>query len=86
MTKLLGAVIREQGVTFSVALVKNHVVNSESKSNEMIQYVRQCLGCPLVVLLGESSKTVRGNRQDVVNFVSNLHRSQIPWREYTLRA
>lgn len=86
MSKLIGAVIREQGVTFAVALVKNHVVNSQTKSDEMIQYARRCLGCPLIVLLGESSRTVRGNRRDVVDFVSNLHRSQIPWKEYTLRA
>jgi len=86
MTTLTGAVIREQGVTFAVALVKNHVVNSQTRSDETIRAVSQALGCPLVVLLGESSRTVRGNRQDIVNFVSSLHRSQIPWKKYTLRA
>lgn len=85
MTTLTGAVICEQGVTFAVALVKNHVLNSQSKSDEMIQYVSRALGCPLVVLLGESSRTVRGNRQDIVNFVANLSRSRIPWRKYQLR-
>lgn len=86
MVKLIGSVIREQNTTFAVALVKDHVVNSRAEANRMIQVVSQALGCPLVVLLGESSRTVRGNRQDVVNFVSRLNRSQIPWKEYQLKA
>ena len=84
MAQLTGAVIREQGVTFAVALMKDHVLNSQSVSREQIQAVSHALGCPLVVLMGERNGKLRGNRQDLVNFVSKLHRSQIPWKKYSV--
>jgi len=83
MPKLTGAVIREQGVTFAVALVKNHVVNSQQESSKVIGSVSNLLGCPLVVLIGESNNKLRGNRTDLVNFVSSISLSRIPWKEYT---
>lgn len=84
MAQLTAALVREQGVTFAVALVKNHVLNSSATADEMIQGVASALGCPLVVLMGESNRKLRGNRQDVVNFVSRLHPSQLPWKKWTI--
>ena len=84
MAQLTAALVREQGVTFAVALVKNHVVQSQQQSSETIQAVSMALGCPLVVLMGESNKRLRGNRNDVVKFVSRLHPSQLPWKKWTV--
>lgn len=84
MAQLTAALVREQGVTFAVAMVKNHVLNSQSSSDQMVQAVAQALGCPLVVLMGESNRKLRGNRQDVVKFVSRLHPSQLPWKKWTI--
>ncbi|MEY8838893.1 hypothetical protein AB9K41_07655 [Cribrihabitans sp. XS_ASV171] len=84
MVQLTAALVREQGVTFAVALVKNHVLNSPTQADELIQDVSRVLGCPLVVLMGESNRKLRGNRRDVVNFVSRLHPSQLPWKKWTI--
>jgi hypothetical protein len=84
MAKMTAAVVREQGVTFAVVLVKNHVVLSQQQSSETIQSVSMALGCPLVVLMGESNNRLRGNRNDVVKFVSRLHPSQLPWKTWTV--
>lgn len=84
MARLTAALVKEQGVTFAVALVKNHVLNSPSTADQMIQSVARHLGCPLVVLMGESNRKLRGNRRDVVKFVSRLHPSQLPWKKWTI--
>lgn len=84
MATLTAALVREQGVTFAVALVKNHVVLSQQQSSETIRAVSAALGCQLVVLMGESNKRLRGNRSDVVEFVSRLHPARLPWKKWTV--
>jgi len=84
MAQMTAALVREQGVTFAVALVKNHVLNSPASADEMIRSVSVALGCPLVVLMGESNRKLRGNRKDVVDFVARLHPSQLPWKKWTI--
>ena len=84
MATLTGAVIREQGITFAVVIVKNHVVNCQTTSSNMIQDLIPVFGVPLIALKGESNRKVRSNRRDVASFVANLHPSRIPWRKYTL--
>lgn len=84
MAKMTAALVREQGVTFAVVLVKNYVLNSPTTADQMIQSVSAALRCPLVVLMGESNQKLRGNRRDVVNFVSKVHPSRLPWKEYDI--
>lgn len=84
MPQMTAALVREQGVTFAVVLVKNHVVLSQQQSSETIQAVSRALGCPHVVLMGESNKRLRGNRNDVVKFVSRLHPSRLPWKNWNV--
>lgn len=82
MAKLTAAVVREQRTVFAVALVKDHVIDSPSLAGETMQAVALALGCPLIVLMGERNRRLRGNRRDVVNFVAKIHPSRLPWREY----
>lgn len=78
MAQFKAALVREQGVTFAVILVKNHVLNCSNTSDQMIQSASSAMGCPLVVLMGESNRKLRGSRQDVVNFGSAPGRGVIP--------
>lgn len=82
MAKLTAALVREQGVTFAVALMKDHVLNSSSLSSEQMRTLQTRLRCPNIVLMGESNKKLRGNRRDVVNFVASIHPSRLPWKDY----
>ncbi len=84
MAQLNAALVKEQGVTFAVVRVKNHVVNCNTTSDQMIRSVAAALGCQLVVLMGESNRKLRGNRQDVVNFVSSIHPARLPWKKWTV--
>jgi hypothetical protein len=58
MTQLTAAIVKEQNVTFAVAIMKDHVLNSPSTSDRQIQAVASALRCPLVVLM-DKSKTAR---------------------------
>ena len=84
--KIQGAVIQEQGITFSIVIVKKYILDSTHKSEEAIhsfQYLFK--GMPLILMAQDSRgiPSYRG-RKDIVNFLANVHISQIPWKEYTL--
>ncbi len=84
--KFQGAVIKEQGQTFAVVVIKKHILNSSYESEKAINSFRPCFpGIPVTLMAQDSNGRAhyRG-RQDIVNFLANLHVSQIPWREYTV--
>lgn len=84
--KFQGAVIKEQGVTFAVVVVKKNILDFQRQSEEAIaSFMPVFPGIP-VVLMAQDSRGVpsyRG-RRDIVNFLANVHISQIPWSEYTV--
>lgn len=83
-TKVQAALVREQSTTFVVVRVKNHLFNNPHAADQLQQEMSAVFGCGLVVLMGESNGKLRGNRHDVVNFVSRLHPSQLPWKMWTI--
>lgn len=88
MQKIQGAVIKEQNVTFAIVIVKQHVLQSQSQAEEAVQAFRPYFpGVPLVLMAqdGRGVPTYRG-RRDIVNFLANIHVSQIPWKEYTFNS
>jgi len=83
--KLQGAVVKEQGVTFAVVVVKKFVIQSQMEFQKATQSFSSCFPGVPIVCMAEDSRgvaTYRG-RKDVVNFLKNIHVSQIPWKEYT---
>lgn len=83
--KFQGAVIKEQGITFAIVIVKEHIVNSPSQSEEAMRSFSSVFPGMPITLMAQDLHGVpkyRG-RQDIVDFLANLHISQIPWREYT---
>ncbi len=83
--KLQGAVIKEQGVTFAIVIVKQFVIQSQIEFQKAIASMSSYFpGMPLVLMAQDNSgiPTYKG-RKNIVNFLANLHPSQIPWKEYT---
>ncbi len=81
-----GAVVKEQGVTFAVIVVKKHIVDSQHQSLETMQSFSGVFPGMPIILMAQDSRgipTYRG-RQDIVKFLANAHISQIPWRKYTI--
>lgn len=84
--KFQGSVIREQGVTFAIAIVKPHVLDSDSEASKMIRSFTSIFGYMPVILMAQDSwgtPTWYG-RRDIVNFLKNVPLAAIPWKEYTL--
>ncbi|MCK4828118.1 hypothetical protein KA005_70970 [bacterium] len=83
--KIQGAVIKEQGTTFAIVVVKKHIVDSGRQSEETIVSFAQLFPGIPIVLMAQDTRGIpkyRG-RRDIVNFLTNIHPSRIPWKEYT---
>ena len=80
-----GALIKEQGICFAIAVVKRHVLNSATKEtvrNEFKQYFGQV---PVILMAQNSRGTpIYDGRRDIVNFLARIHPSRIPWKRYTI--
>lgn len=79
------AVIKEQGVTFSVVVVKSSALNSSNKERVRDDYSRYFPRMP-IILMAQDSRGIPtyDGRKDIVQFLANLHISQIPFKRYTV--
>lgn len=81
-----GAVIREQGITFAVVVVKPHVLSIPSEAEDMIESLRPVFdGVPVVLMAqdGRGRPTYYG-RRDIARFMANVHPSRVPWKRFTV--
>jgi hypothetical protein len=84
--KFQGAVIKEQGVTFAIVIVKRHVVQNTHEADQTIRSFAPTFGGIPVVLMaqdGRGTPTYYG-RQDIAKFMANVPLRAIPWKEYTI--
>jgi len=84
--KFDGALIKEQGVSFAIVIVKPFVLNSQSECNaSRNSFARFFPGVPIILMAQDQrgTPTYQG-RRDIVNFLSNVHPSRIPWKTYTV--
>lgn len=81
-----GAVVREQGVTFAVVVVKKHVLDNPTQREELrVGLASAFPGLPVTLM----AQDYRGRphyhgRKDVVRFLANVPFQAIPWRWYDL--
>lgn len=83
--KFQGAVIKEQGQTFAIVIVKPYVIQSTIESNDARQSFARIFPSVPIILMAQNSRgipTYQG-RNDIVKFLANVPMSVIPWREYT---
>ena len=80
-----GAVVKEQGVTFGIIVVKPHVLRSTDESSSIRGFATRALGrMPVILMAQEGGRTRYSGRRDIVTFLSKLNLAQIPWKKYTL--
>lgn len=80
-----GALVREQGVTFAIVIVKPHVLDSGHQADNVADSFQSAFpGVPIVLMAqnGRGVPTYRG-RRDLVSFLSRVPVRAIPWRRYT---
>jgi hypothetical protein len=84
--KFQGALVKEQGATFGIVVVKPHVLNSSSEADSMRKFGVRAFGPVPIILMAQNSRGVPTylGRQDIVKFLAKVPIHAIPWREYTL--
>ena len=81
-----GAVVREQGVTFAVVVVKKHIVDNATEARSAIRSFSPVFPGLPVVLMGQDTRgrATYFGRPDIARFLSHISPGRIPWRQYTL--
>lgn len=82
--RVQGAVIREQGQTFAVVVVKPHVVQHRGTADETIRDLAPHFGGVPVVLMAQDGfgRPTYYGRPDIARFMSRVHLHAVRWREY----
>lgn len=80
-----GALIKEQGITFAIVIVKPSVLNSTDRENIRNSFTSTFPRVPIILMAQDSRgvPTYHG-RKDIAQFLANVHISQIPWKRYTI--
>lgn len=83
--KFQGAIIREQGVTFAIVVVKKRVIDFTSRAQEVMQAFNGIFrGVPVILMAQDSKgKPTWFGRKDIVRFLANVPLYAIPWKEFT---
>jgi hypothetical protein len=83
-----GAVVKEQGVTFGIVIVRPSVLSSSADRNDMVGFGLRAFGPMPIVLMAQDGRGVPTywGRPDIVKFLSRLHAAQIPWKRYSMAA
>jgi hypothetical protein len=84
--KLQGAVIKEQGITFAVVIVKKSVIDDRTKADQAIlSFTPVFPGLPVVLMAQNSSgRPTYYGRPDLSKFLANIPMAAIPWKEYEI--
>lgn len=83
--RLQGAVVREQGVTFAIAIVKKHVIDNQTEARRAINAFTPVFPGMPIVLMAQDHRgcPIYYGRQDISRFLASVPMHAIPWREYT---
>lgn len=86
MSQFEGAVIREQGVTFAIVIVRSSVLQNTSEANDAIQSFQPVFpGMPVVLMAQDSrGRPTYYGRRDISSFMANVPLRAVPWQRYTL--
>ena len=73
-----------EGATFVVVSVRDHVIENRSEADQMITAMSVRFGCP-AVLIGAQHHRLLG-RRDLVQFLSRIDPRRLPWKTWSVAA
>jgi hypothetical protein len=81
-----GAVIKEQGVTFAIAVVRRSAIDDLSHRDETVaEFSAAFDGLPTVLMAQDASgRPTFYGRRDIVDFMSTVPIEAVPWSRYEL--
>jgi hypothetical protein len=74
------ALVREQGQSFAVLLVKSSVLSSKNRCEEIVAFGEQEFGVR-TALIGEDGRT--WGSPDIVRWLKGVLIEQLPWRDFS---
>ncbi|ABN57665.1 hypothetical protein [Methanoculleus submarinus] len=84
--KFQGSIIKEQGVTFAIVIVKRHIVDNRHEAEKVIASFQPIFpGMPIILMAQDSrGRPTYFGRHDIAKFMSKVPLHAVPWKEYTL--
>ena len=81
-----GAVIKEQGVTFGVLIVKQHILDDPTRRDALVLEASRLFdGIPTVLMAQDFNGTpTYYGRSDISEFMASVPLEAVPWKEYTV--
>jgi hypothetical protein len=81
-----GAVIKEQGITFGVVVVKPNVLSNSGEADRLIACFEPILGVRPVVLMAQDRTGTPSfyGRHDVATFMAKVPVAGVRWRRFTV--
>lgn len=85
--KFQGAILKEQGVTFAIVIVKRHILNQSSEAERMVRSFQPYFPGRPIVLMAQDSVGIPTyyGRKDITRFLARVPIHAIPWKEYAIR-
>lgn len=86
LCQIVGAILKKEGVTFAVVLVKRHMIETRTKVQEAKNaYSYIFPGMPIILVAQDSveNPTYYG-KKDIVSFLAKINPRSIPWKRYTV--
>ncbi|MBA3362361.1 MAG: hypothetical protein H0T94_13045 [Acidimicrobiia bacterium] len=81
-----GAIIREQGVTFGIVVVKPHVLAAGTQRNRLVVRASRLVGgIPTIRMAQQPNGQARYfGRSDIVRFMAKVPLAAVPWKKYRI--
>ena len=86
MSQIDAAIVKEQNITFAIVVVKQYIINSSNERKQAVQSFSTIFPNMPIVLMAQNPKGIPTywGRTDIVNFLSKVSVSRIPWKRYTV--
>ncbi len=84
--QVTAAVVREQGTTFAIVLVRPHVISNSHEASDAVAAFTPVFGGVPVVLMAQDGRgrpTYYG-RPDIARFMSHVPLQAVRWKRYTI--
>jgi hypothetical protein len=84
--KFQGTVIKEQGITFAIVIVKKQIIDNRSEADNAIRDFQPVFPGMPIILMAQDSRSVPTyyGRPDIAKFMAKVPIQNVPWKEYTV--
>lgn len=81
-----GAVVKEQGITFGIIIVKPFILQNTNEAQKMRNFGIRAFGAMPIILASQNSggRFTYNGRPDIVKFLAKISPTRIPWKHYTI--